>query len=271
MTHKEISQSLFLRQNKSQNKLNQPKIKVSQILEDFQKLLSPYQNWLRPEDLELFLQRAELNLYEMLKITLPSERAQEVSLHFITELPKVGELLDKDARAIFEGDPAAQSIDEVISCYPGFFAITVHRISHVLYLQKVPIIARLFSEYAHQITGIDIHPGALIGEYFCIDHGTGIVIGETTIIGNRVKIYQGVTLGALSVSKDLSQTKRHPTIEDNCVIYSNATILGGQTTIGHHSIVGGNVWLTQSVPPHSLVQHKGDIHIELQKQSSSQS
>lgn len=181
---------------------------------------------------------------------------------FFTRLPFIYQALQKDAQAILEFDPAAQSLAEVIVAYPGFYATVVHRLSHQLQEQGVKLLPRLFSEYAHSKTGIDIHPGASIGEAFAIDHGTGIVIGETTVIGNNVKIYQGVTLGALNVSKDFASTKRHPTIEDDVVIYSGATILGGQTVIGKGSIIGGNVWLTGSVPSYSVVYHKSEVKIK---------
>jgi len=180
---------------------------------------------------------------------------------FFAALPAIYRLLWLDARAIHEGDPAAESVDEVISAYPGFFAIYTHRVAHELYRRQVPILPRLFTEYAHVRTGIDIHPGASIGERFCIDHGTGVVIGETTVIGAGVKLYQGVSLGALSVSKHQRATKRHPTIEDRVVVYSNATILGGGTVVGHDSVVGGNVFLTESVPPHSVVYHSADKRV----------
>jgi serine O-acetyltransferase len=185
------------------------------------------------------------------------EQGKAIALAFLKEFPHIRELLTKDVEAAYQGDPAAKSYDEVIFSYPGLFAITVNRLAHHLYLQKVPFIPRIMSEYAHGATGIDIHPGATIGESFFIDHGTGVVIGESTIIGKRVRIYQGVTLGALSLSKDevdkLRSEKRHPTIEDDVVIYSGATILGGETVIGARSIIGGNVWLTHSVPPDTRV------------------
>ena len=166
----------------------------------------------------------------------------------------------KDAEALLAFDPAARSVDEVIVAYPGFYATAVYRLSHQLWEQGVEVLPRLFTEYSHSKTGIDIHPGARIGEAFCIDHGTGIVIGETTEIGNNVKIYQGVTLGALNVSKD-NVAKRHPTIEDSVTIYSGATILGGTTVIGKDSIIGGNVWLTYSVPSNSVVYHKSEVKV----------
>ena len=164
-----------------------------------------------------------------------------------------------DAKAICKGDPAAKSVDEVILAYPGFSAISIYRLAHELYKLNIPLLPRIFTEYAHQLSGVDIHPGAQIGKSFFIDHGTGIVIGETTKIGNNVKLYQGVTLGALSVNKDLAEIKRHPTIEDDVVIYSNAVILGGKTTIGKGSVIGGNVWLTRTVPANSQVFHRSEI------------
>lgn len=191
-----------------------------------------------------------------------SRPAEEISEEFFNILPEVYEALVLDAEAIYTGDPAATSIDEVIAAYPGFFAISAYRIAHELHQMEVKLFARIITEYAHRLTGTDIHPGAKIGSYFCIDHATGIVIGETTEIGEWVKLYQGVTLGALSVDKSWSGRKRHPTVEKNVVIYSYATILGGQTTIGENSIVGGNVWLTKSIPPNSTVYHKGDILVE---------
>ncbi len=186
---------------------------------------------------------------------------------FFEQLPRVYHLLWQDAEAIFEGDPAAETLDEVISAYPGFYAIYAYRIAHIFYEAGVPIFPRLITEYAHYKTGVDIHPGAKIGHPFFIDHATGIVIGETTEIGNNVKIYQGVTLGALSVSKELSRKKRHPTIEDNVIIYSSATILGGDTVVGHDSIIGGNVWLTRSVPPNSIVYQTSEIRVKPKNQT----
>jgi len=175
---------------------------------------------------------------------------------FFEELPKIRSILSKDLEAAVLGDPAAMSADEVILSYPGFQAITVQRIAHFFYSRQVPLIPRMMSEVIHRRTGIDIHPGAQIGESFFIDHGTGVVFGETTIIGKNVKIYQGVTLGALSVKKEESGHKRHPTIEDDVTIYANATILGGETVIGKGSIIGGSVWIIQSVPPGSKIYSK---------------
>ncbi|GAC1603515.1 MAG: hypothetical protein NVS3B25_32230 [Hymenobacter sp.] len=180
---------------------------------------------------------------------------------FAAQLPALRQALLRDASAILAADPAAQGLAEIISSYPGFYATAMHRLAHALHQRGLPRLPRLLSEYAHERTGIDIHPGARIGHSFCIDHGTGLVIGETAIIGANVQIYQGVTLGALSVAKGLQGTKRHPTIEDHVVIYAGATILGGSTVIGAHSIVGGNVWLTESVPSHSRVYHRAHIQI----------
>lgn len=175
---------------------------------------------------------------------------------FFSQLEVISTQLDKDVQAAFNGDPAAYSKEEVIITYPGFYAVCVYRLAHEFYKLNVPLLPRLMSEYAHEKTGIDIHPGADIGESFYIDHGTGVVIGETTNIGKNVKIYQGVTLGALSVKKKLQSKKRHPTIEDDVVIYASATILGGETIVGKGSVIGGNVWLTESVAPGTVVFHK---------------
>jgi serine O-acetyltransferase len=176
---------------------------------------------------------------------------------FFESLPSIAQSLDLDVQATFQGDPAAYSREEIIISYPGFYAVSVYRLANLLHQLQIPLIPRLMSEYAHEKTGIDIHPGAQIGESFFIDHGTGVVIGETTIIGRNVKIYQGVTLGALSVKKKMQSTKRHPTIEDDVVIYANATILGGETVVGKGSMVGGNVWITESVPAGSVITVTG--------------
>lgn len=178
------------------------------------------------------------------------------------KIPELYRLLNTDIQAIMLGDPAARSEFEIIRAYPGFYAISFYRIAHALHKLDIPVLPRILTEHAHTKTGIDIHPGAEIGEYFFIDHGTGIVVGESSIIGNHVKLYQGVTLGALSVEKVMAYTKRHPTVEDHVVIYSGATILGGETTIGHHSVIGGNVWLTKSVPPGSKVYHNPEITVK---------
>jgi len=185
------------------------------------------------------------------------DRGHRSAVDFLKELPALRRLLATDIRAAYEGDPAATSFDEIIFSYPGIFAITIYRIAHRLYHLDVPMLPRIMTEYGHSKTGIDIHPKAHIGESFFIDHGTGVVIGETTTLGNRVRIYQGVTLGALSLSRSecdtLRNQKRHPTIEDDVIIYANATVLGGSTVIGARSVIGGNVWITHSVPPDTEV------------------
>jgi serine O-acetyltransferase len=184
-----------------------------------------------------------------------SGEAEEIVRDLLEGIPEIRRRVNKDVQAADRGDPAARSQEEVILSYPGVEAILVHRIAHELYEREVGMIPRMMSEYIHGKTGIDIHPGARIGESFFIDHGTGVVIGETSVIGNNVKLYQGVTLGALSVQKELANRKRHPTIEDEVTIYAGATILGGDTVIGKGSIIGGNVWLTASVPPSSRIYH----------------
>ncbi len=187
--------------------------------------------------------------------------AERVVAAFAAALPGIHERLLLDAEAIAAGDPAAESVDEVIAAYPGFLAIAIHRIAHEIHHLGVAIVPRLLAEVAHTRTGIDIHPGATIGRSFCIDHGTGVVVGETAVIGDDVKLYQGVTLGALSVAKTAAGTKRHPTIGDRVVIYANATVLGGDTVVGEDSIVGGNVFLTSSVPPGSIVYQTSQFRV----------
>jgi len=180
-----------------------------------------------------------------------------VALGLLESIPSIRKTLATDVRAVYEGDPAAKSYDEIIFSYPGIFAMTVFRVAHKLFELQVPLLPRIMTEHAHGLTGIDIHPGADIGERFVIDHGTGVVIGETTVIGKNVRIYQGVTLGALSLPKDAGELlrgkKRHPTIENDVIVYSGATILGGDTVIGARSVIGGNVWITKSVPPDTKV------------------
>lgn len=185
------------------------------------------------------------------------EQGQKICLDFLETIPEIRKTLATDVMATFEGDPAAKNYDEIVFSYPGIFAISVYRVAHTLYQLGVPLLPRIMTEYAHGETGIDIHPGAKIGERFVIDHGTGVVIGESTMIGRNVRIYQGVTLGALSVPKDAADKmrgqKRHPTIEEDVIIYSGATILGGKTVIGARSVIGGNVWITEPVPPDTQV------------------
>lgn len=187
--------------------------------------------------------------------------ADQVTHDFFVALPAIYEVVLDDAKATLAFDPAATSLEEVITTYPGFYAITIHRLAHQLVQLGVPLLPRMLTEYAHGRTGIDIHPAAQIGHSFFIDHGTGIVIGATCIIGDNVKLYQGVTLGALQVEKALANTKRHPTIEHDVIIYANATILGGETVVGHHSILGGNVWITRSLPPYSRVYHESKVSV----------
>lgn len=186
------------------------------------------------------------------------KKGMEITLYLLDNISRIRNLLSMDVQAAFDGDPAAKSFNEIVFSYPGLYTITIHRIAHILYEKNIPLIPRIMSEYSHSRTGIDIHPGAKIGKYFFIDHGTGVVIGETCIIGNNVKIYQGVTLGALSFPKDekgnlLKGLQRHPIIEDNVTIYSGATILGGKTVIGKNSVIGGNVWIVSSIPANSKV------------------
>ncbi|MBC7567141.1 MAG: serine acetyltransferase [Pedobacter sp.] len=186
---------------------------------------------------------------------------EEYAKKFFEGVPELYRKMNNDITAIYLGDPAAQSEFEVIRVYPGFLGIALYRIANDLLKAGIPIIPRILTEYAHSVTGIDIHPAATIGEHLFIDHGTGVVIGETTVIGNHVKLYQGVTLGALSVEKDRANTKRHPTIGNHVIIYSGATILGGETIIGDSCIIGGNVWLTKSIPDHSTVYHQSTIKV----------
>jgi len=186
------------------------------------------------------------------------QKAEEICLAFFKAIPGIRSMVQTDVEASYNGDPAATSMDEIIFCYPGLFAITVYRLAHVLYELKVPMLPRMMTEYAHGVTGIDIHPGATVGKYFFIDHGTGIVIGETTVIGENVKIYQGVTLGGLSTrgGQSLRGMKRHPTIEDNVTIYANASILGGTTVIGRDSVIGASAFITHSIPACTTVTVK---------------
>ena len=215
--------------------------------------------------IEVFENRIEglkVELKRILFNNLVSEEteADEVVKGFFDEVPQLYDKLQNDITATFEGDPAAKTREEVIRSYPGFYAIAAYRVAHLLLGLGVRNIPRIITEHAHSKSGIDIHPHASIGEYFCIDHGTGVVIGETTVIGDHVKIYQGDTLGALSVNKEDAKIKRHPTIEDHVVLYAGATILGGNTIVGKNSIIGGNVWLTKSVPPDSKVYYQAQMH-----------
>lgn len=244
------------------------KAKAQQWIDRLIDILFPVRCVEIPHELEI--RQLELQLWELL---LPVENdmgsIEETIKEFFNRIPFVYNKLQTDAQAILAFDPAAHSIEEVVAAYPGFYAIAVFRLSHELYMLNIPILPRLISEYAHSQTGIDINPGATIGSGFFIDHGTGVVIGETCVIGDNVKIYQGVTLGALQVNKDLAHKKRHPTIEDNVVIYSGTTILGGKTVIGRDSIIGGNVWLTEGVPPNSFVYHKSEVQVRNNRDKTS--
>ena len=225
-----------------------------------------YRMYNAKHNLSMLMEDVMYNLNKQIRLILQSgmddeeakEKAQEICLEFFRRIPAVRATVQTDVEAAFSGDPAATSTDEIIFCYPGLFAITVYRLAHVLYELEVPMLPRIMTEYAHGITGIDIHPGATIGNYFFIDHGTGIVIGETTIIGENVKIYQGVTLGGLSTraGQGLRGKKRHPTIEDNVTIYANASILGGETVIGRDSVIGANAFITHSIPASTTVSIK---------------
>ena len=225
-----------------------------------------YRMYNAKHNLSMLMEDVMYNLNKQIKLILQAgmedgeakEKAQEICLEFFRRIPAVRATVQTDVEAAFSGDPAATSTDEIIFCYPGLFAITVYRLAHVLYELQVPMLPRIMTEYAHGITGIDIHPGATIGNYFFIDHGTGIVIGETTIIGENVKVYQGVTLGGLSTraGQGLRGKKRHPTIEDNVTIYANASILGGGTVIGRDSVIGANAFITHSIPEATTVSIK---------------
>lgn len=247
---------------------------VIEILDKLKKIIFPgyYKNdsfkiYTVRNNISMLLEDVIYNLIKQISIVLgnPSEassdvqnKAENITFEFLDKIPKIREYIDTDIQAAYDGDPAAYSKDEIIFSYPGLYAILVNRIAHELYLLNVPMIPRIMTEYAHSITGIDIHPGAEIGKYFFIDHGTGIVIGETTIIGNNVKIYQGVTLGALSTrgGQKLKSQKRHPTIMDNVTIYSGASILGGDTVVGKDVVVGGNAFITKSIPNGAKVSIK---------------
>lgn len=235
--------------------------RISEWAKNILNLLFPERNTIDINTFEQLEQAFRQSRNELLELLLKTKACSDCDNVLITEqfykrIPAIYTIMQTDAEAIMNGDPAAKDLQEVIRTYPGFWAICMYRLAHELWQLKVPLIPRILTEYAHSKTGIDIHPGAIIGEYLHIDHGTGIVIGETCIIGKHVKLYQGVTLGALSVEKAFADTQRHPIIEDHVIIYAGATILGGNTTIGHHSIIGGNVWLTASIDPYTTVYHQ---------------
>ncbi len=226
---------------------------------------------------ESWLMRAADDLECQIELALSSkpdarQKAAHIAEAFMQKLPSIRQSLCYDIEALYEGDPAAISRQEIILCYPGFYAISIYRMAHVLYEMGVPLLPRVMTEYAHEKTGIDIHAGATIGSHFFIDHGTGVVIGETTVIGDHVKLYQGVTLGAKSFDLDdagnpIKGIKRHPNIGDHVVIYANATLLGGDLYVGEHSIIGGSVWLTESVPPHSIITCEPQVDIRTANKS----
>jgi serine O-acetyltransferase len=235
---------------------------VEKAIKSIFDMLFPTTHSFTNEEIELNRKNLEDQIREML--SLLTDKNEEVTTRLFNNLENIKNVLLKDADFILESDPAATQREEVIAIYPGFFAIFCYRIANFLSKLAVPLFPRMITEYAHRWTGIDIHPGATIGIPFSIDHGTGIVIGETANIGNNVKLYQGVTLGALSVEKSKASTKRHPTIEDNVILYSGCTILGGNTVVGRNSIIGGNVWLTESIAPFSVVYHKSEIIVRNQ-------
>ncbi len=240
---------------------------VRQSVDELICLLFPQRGCLgsrTPESIDallLELKKRFTQYFESVSVLSPTLKAEASSKveDFFNSLPTIAAKLDLDVVAAFAGDPAAYSREEVITTYPGFYAVCIYRLAHALEMLKIPLLPRLMSEYGHEKTGIDIHPGATIGDSFFIDHGTGVVVGETSHIGNNVKIYQGVTLGALSVKKRLQSVKRHPTIENDVVIYANSTILGGETIIGKGAVIGGNVWLTESVPAGTVVFNKFEM------------
>lgn len=261
------------------NTFNQPdKEIIIEILKKLQKIIFPgyfknksYKTYTAKNNLSMLLEDVLFNLNKQIAMVLRytdelenaaehqiNQKSREISIAFLKRIPTIREYIETDVQAAFDGDPAAFNKDEIIFSYPGLYAILINRIAHELYKLNVPLIPRIMTEYAHSETGIDIHPGATIGKYFFIDHGTGIVIGETTVIGNNVKIYQGVTLGALSTrgGQKLKSKKRHPTILDNVTIYSGASILGGETVVGKDVVVGGNAFITKSIPDGAKVSIK---------------
>ncbi|QNL48179.1 serine acetyltransferase [Olivibacter sp. SDN3] len=255
----EFFQYLFLRHQKARDMPSN--VRIWEWARDVFRLLFPERNSKKLMTVDALKASFKMLENELLDLVLKSNdnlnRDHEpIVANFFEKLPVLYEVMMTDAQAIWEGDPAARNIQEVIRTYPGFLAICIYRMAHQLWLDNLPLIPRILTEYAHERTGIDIHPGATIGKYLHIDHGTGLVIGETCVIGDYVKLYQGVTLGALSVDKLFAGKQRHPIIEDHVIIYAGATILGGETRIGHHSIIGGNVWLTNSVEPYTTVYHE---------------
>jgi serine O-acetyltransferase len=264
MTQKEFINNLFNHNSKNFNFFPDKELAEEFIDKLFAFLFLPKTvRHKQASDLEKEFESLKSHFSSLIYDVIPDGiKTQGITEQYFEAIPDLYNGLIGDANTILQFDPAAISVEEVLVAYPGFYATAIYRLSHLLWDLQVKIIPRIFTEYAHGKTGIDIHPGATIGKSFFIDHGTGIVIGETTVIGDNVKIYQGVTLGALNVSKDKASTKRHPTIENNVIIYSGATILGGDTVIGHDSVIGGNVWLTYSVLPNSIVYHKSEVAVK---------
>lgn len=258
MSRKEIIQKI-----QDQKRLPNLRYIVKEKTEAFTRLLF-YALFDEATPLEETLVKLEKDFEEIVNLVCEKSKrsCEEIWNTYLGKLPEILEKLNKDANSILDNDPAANSLEEVYLAYPGFFAIAVYRLSYELNKFQLPLVPRLMTECAHRLTGVDINPGAEIGVPCFIDHATGVVIGETSVIKNNVKIYQGVTLGALSVDKKLKDVKRHPTIEDNVTIYANATILGGETVVGANSVIGGNVWLTKSVPKNSMVSHTPQINIK---------
>lgn len=255
----EFFQYLFVKHQEARDMPSN--VRIWEWSRDVFRLLFPERNskkFITVDALKASFKILENELYDLILKSKDCSNCDHAHIvaNFFESLPDLYEVMMTDAQAMWEGDPAARSIQEVVRTYPGFLATCIYRIAHQLWLHGLPLIPRILTEYAHERTGIDIHPGATIGKHLHIDHGTGLVIGETCIIGDHVKLYQGVTLGALSVNKLFAGKQRHPTIEDHVIIYAGATILGGETRIGHHSIIGGNVWLTNSVDPYTTVYHQ---------------
>ncbi len=258
---------------------------IIDIIEKLRRIIFPgyfrdknYRTYNAKHNLSMLIEDVMFNLTRQLTLVYQGEgeteeraqsHAQEVALEFVRQIPQVRAFIQTDLQASYDGDPAATGMAEIIFAYPGLFAIMIYRLAHVLYTLKVPMIPRIMTEYAHSITGIDIHPGATVGKYFFIDHGTGIVIGETTVIGENVKVYQGVTLGGLSTpaGQSLRGKRRHPTIEDNVTIYANASILGGDTVIGQGCVIGANAFITQSIAPCTTVTVK-NLELQLKPQGN---
>jgi len=253
---------------------------VIDIIEKLRRLVFPgyfrdrsYRIYNAKHNISMLIEDVTYNLIKQITLVLqnsgaeePQEQARDIALEFLSRMPQIRAMVQTDLQAAYDGDPAATGMGEIILSYPGLFAITTYRLAHELYVLKVPMIPRMMTEYAHSITGIDIHPGATVGRFFFIDHGTGIVVGETTVIGENVKLYQGVTLGALSTrgGQSLRGKRRHPTIEDNVTIYAGASVLGGETVVGKSCVIGSNAFITKSVAPGTTVTIKSQ---ELQYKS----